>query len=236
MTDRPIGRALAISGSNLTGDAPYSVSLRLPPSQDRPGGDRVDASVPAGERGDLAVLCRQVCDRAGIRPSELEDVLIDVGPGSYTGLRVAVTFVRALAQFGGVRVWSVGSLALLAGHASVGVPDDVRRVRTLLDARRGRLHMACFGLGGNGSLEELEPSRAVARDEALAGLAVDDADELVVLSPALGEQVGDELSRRRRVHVATGLRADALFTAPLSAVVDIAELEPRYLMASYAEE
>ena len=119
---------LAVTGSNLCNDAPFSVALEL-------DGAVTSAAVPAGERGDLARLCDELCRARGLQPAQLRRVVLDVGPGSYTGLRVAVTFVRLLQQFGDIQVEGVCSLAALARLA---VQGDAGRVRTVLDARRGR--------------------------------------------------------------------------------------------------
>jgi tRNA threonylcarbamoyladenosine biosynthesis protein TsaB len=102
--------ALAISGSNVTGDAPFSCALRR-------GGEVDEVRSPAGERGDLATLVRDLCAAHGVRPDQLAELRIDIGPGSYTGLRVAVTFARFLQRFGELRVLVIDSLSLLATAA-----------------------------------------------------------------------------------------------------------------------
>ncbi|MEZ6037370.1 MAG: tRNA (adenosine(37)-N6)-threonylcarbamoyltransferase complex dimerization subunit type 1 TsaB [Planctomycetota bacterium] len=217
--------ALAVTGSNLCGDRPFSAALR------RADGAIATAHSPAGERGDLAVLCRELCRDAGVAPEQLRHVVVDVGPGSYTGLRVAVTFVRFLQRFGDCSVEAVDSLALLAHHV-VGSRGDAASVRVLLDARRGRYHAARFAVTG-GTLRELEAAAAVETDAALAAIAAED----VVVAPApLLTQLGPLLHQRSAAGVvAAGLGAEALFAAGLprrAATVD--DLEPRYLMASYA--
>ncbi|MCB9877469.1 MAG: tRNA (adenosine(37)-N6)-threonylcarbamoyltransferase complex dimerization subunit type 1 TsaB [Planctomycetes bacterium] len=216
--------ALAVTGSNLCGDRPFSAALR------RADGAITTAHSPAGERGDLAVLCRELCSAAGVAPAQVKQVVTDVGPGSYTGLRVAVTFVRFLQGFGGCSVEAVDSLALLAHHALQG--RDASSVQVMLDARRGRYHMARFAVEG-AVLRELEPAAAVETDAALARVS---AGDVVVAPAALLAQL-DALLRERAATglVAEGLGAEALFASGLprreAAAVD---LEPRYLMASYA--
>jgi tRNA threonylcarbamoyladenosine biosynthesis protein TsaB len=217
--------ALAVCGSNLTGDVPFSCALRLP--------DRVVAARSApGQRGDLAALVQQLCAHAGIAPDAIAEVRTDVGPGSYTGLRVAVTFVRVLQQFGGASVQAVDSLALLAARAARGNAATMR-VRALLDARRDRVHVQAFALA-NGTVRPAARAAAVPLAQVLAELAPGD---LVVVPEALPAPLLDALAaagaslRRERELLAAELFALGLPFAPATA----AELEPRYLMASYAE-
>lgn len=214
---------LALSGSNLTADVPFSVALRT--------AGTVHALQPAaGERGDLARLTADVCARAGLRPEQVGTIRLDVGPGSYTGLRVAVTFVRFLQHFGGVRVLAIDSLLWLAARAGV----DDGRVVALLDARRDRFHRGVFSRDGNGVLQPLLPSAALPLAEVLLELRVGDR---CVLPTALATQLEPELRARGATCLpAAGLLATELFAADLPFTrPSAAELLPRYLMASYAE-
>jgi len=217
---------LAVSGSNSTGDVPFSAALSTA------AGISVLNS-PAGERGDLVRLCQTLCDQQGLTPAQIEQVFVDVGPGSYTGLRVAVTFVRFLQAFGSIPVQAVDSLAVLAWHACGQAADGVR-VRPLLDARRGRYHTACFEYR-DGKLIETEASNATNAEQVLAALA---PGTLVVMPAGLGEQLLEPLRERKiDVQIARELSAATLFAPGLPNFVANAEdLEPRYLMATYAEE
>ena len=217
---------LAVSGSNLTGDVPFSAALVTD------AGTSVLSS-PAGERGDLVRLCSTLCEQQSITPDQIEQVRIDVGPGSYTGLRVAVTFVRFLQAFGPVAVQAVDSLAVLALHASPHAEEGMR-VRPMLDARRGRYHTARFALQ-DGQLVELEGSTATNTEQVLAMLT---PGERIVMPPALAEQLAETLQERQaQVVVARELTAAALLSERLPwFVAKCEDLEPRYLMATYAED
>ena len=195
---------LAVSGSNLTGDVPFSAALSTA------AGTFVVRS-PVGERGDLTRLCQMLCEQQGLAPEQIEEVIVDVGPGSYTGLRVAVTFVRFLQSFGSIPVQAVDSLALLAHHAC-----------------------ARFEYRG-GELVEVEAANATNTDQVLASL---EPGERVVMPAAFAEQLGEQLRERNvEVIVARDLGADALFAPGLPLFSAKAEdLEPRYLMATYAED
>ncbi len=217
---------LAITGSNLCGDAAFSAALDL-------DGEITVSSVPPGQRGDLARLCQELCASRGVRPAALQRLVVDVGPGSYTGLRVAVTFARFLQQFGPLEVEGVCSLAVLARHACLDhdVPGHLDVVRTLLDARRGRLHTAVHEVSA-ACVREREPANAAAVDEVLSRCG--DAERLVApaaFARTLREQRGLECLE------VGGMDASALLAQGLPRfAASVTDLEPRYLMASYAED
>lgn len=216
--------ALALSGSNVTGDVPFSCALAH-------GGHLVAMQSAPAVRGDLAILVQQACTAAGIGPDDLGEVRVDVGPGSYTGLRVAVTFVRFLQQFGPVPVSAIDSLALLAARAA---PSGVPTVRALLDARRQRVHVQGFRLLPN-RVESLGPAAAVPLASVLAGLRPGD---VVVVPKTLPDALATALQqagavlRAEAAIVAAEMFAPGLPFVPASS----ADLEPRYLMNSYAED
>lgn len=221
MSDGPV---LALSGSNLTGDAPFSAALRV-------GAALHAAASPPGGRGDLAGLVAGLCATAGLTPADVRTVRVDVGPGSYTGLRVALTFVRFLQRFGAVEVHAVDSLALLAARAAAAGP---RRAHAVLDARRDRVHWQAFDVGPTGVVVAA-PAAALPLAEAVARVG---AGGFVVAPAALPAAlqtafvaVGAELALHERVVAAE------MFATPLPfALAAVADLEPRYLMGSYVED
>lgn len=213
---------LSMSGANLCGDLPFSVALQC--------GERLFvAASPAGERGDLAGLVAEVTAQAGLRPDQLTGLRVDLGPGSYTGLRVAITFVRFLQRFGDLPVQACCSLALLAARARPGP-----RIRVVLDARRDRFHTACFAAVGDTPMQVLEAPAAVPLATLLSAVH---PGELCLLPHALEPVLGPALREGgATVRTERELHARELFGPglPLFAATT-AELEPRYLMASYAE-
>ena len=76
----------------------------------------------------------------GWKPAEIEHVYLSLGPGSFTGLRIAVTIARALAQAIGCRLVGVPSLDVIAENA----PAEFRVVVPVLDAKRGQVFAARY--------------------------------------------------------------------------------------------
>lgn len=226
------GPELAICGSNLGGDVPFSVAVRTA------DGRTFAQRTPPGGRVELPVLVAAACADAGLRPEDLRSLRLDLGPGSYTGLRVVVTFVRFLQHFGGVAVQALDSLALLAARARPSSSSSSAaapvRVRPLLDARRERFHTALYEVAAQGALALLEEPAALPWTDVLARVAPGD---VAVLPASLLAQRGSELGTRGAVlHPANEVLASELFAAGLPfAAATTADLEPRYLMASYAD-
>ncbi len=67
-----------------------------------------------------------------------EAVFVDVGPGSFTGIRLGVAAARALGLAWQVPVHGVPAAALLAARAFAAAPE-LQPVLVLLDAGRGQL-------------------------------------------------------------------------------------------------
>jgi tRNA threonylcarbamoyladenosine biosynthesis protein TsaB len=79
----------------------------------------------------IDALCRKCC----WTPSELRELYISMGPGSFTGLRIGVTLVKTLAFVTGAKIVPVQSVDVLAENA----PPDARELIIVLDAKRGQI-------------------------------------------------------------------------------------------------
>lgn len=76
--------------------------------------------------------------KAGTTPDEIEGIVVGIGPGSYTGLRMGLVTARVLAFSFGVPVAGVSTLAALAEGAPGAQP--------VIDARRGEVFTLEDGL------------------------------------------------------------------------------------------
>jgi len=89
---------------------------------------------------DLVLSARAACERAGWDPRRLDVVAVSIGPGSFTGVRIAVVLAKVLAWDTGARVVGVPSLRVLAENA----PAGCGRVAAVRDAKRGGLFASIF--------------------------------------------------------------------------------------------
>ncbi len=108
-------------------------------------GSLVEERVLAGQRASGLVPAAEVLlSGAGIRPAGLALVAVDVGPGSFTGTRVAVAFAKALGYASGCPLAGVSSLHARAYDAwRKGLRGPLA---VTLDARRGQVYGAAFRL------------------------------------------------------------------------------------------
>lgn len=82
------------------------------------------ASRPVSVLEDIDALLR----RGGVRPQQIEGIVVGTGPGSFTGVRMGIATARALSLALGASVAGVSTLAALAAGAQDALP--------VLDARR----------------------------------------------------------------------------------------------------
>ena len=149
---------------------------------------------PAGSRGDHAArllpLAEQALAAAGTRWDELERIVVGVGPGGFTGLRIGIATARALAQSLDLPLVGVGSLEALALGAAG--PDVTAAV---LDARRQEVFAAAWADG-----------RPVLAPAALAPSAL--AERLAALERPV-QAVGDGAVRFREELAEAGVAVPA---------------------------
>lgn len=91
---------------------------------------------------ELPQAVRRVLDASGLALNRLEAIAIDIGPGSFTGLRIGLAFVKALAFVHGTAVIAVPSLEVLAAN----VPFAPRPVCPVLDAKQKNVYAALYRL------------------------------------------------------------------------------------------
>jgi tRNA threonylcarbamoyladenosine biosynthesis protein TsaB len=91
------------------------------------------------------LLCRN-----GLKTSQLDGYAVASGPGTFTGLRIGLTAVKALAEVHRKLVVPVSSLELLAVAARNTLPSSFSgSIAALLDARRGQIFGALFHVQGS---------------------------------------------------------------------------------------
>jgi tRNA threonylcarbamoyladenosine biosynthesis protein TsaB len=102
---------------------------------------------------ELPQAVTRVLAAAGLTLPQIEALAIDLGPGSFTGLRIGLAFVKALAFATRRPVIGVPSLDVLAA----GVPYAAGAICPILDARQRKLYAARYRAGEPGPVREVEP-------------------------------------------------------------------------------
>lgn len=115
-----------------------------------------------------------LCADHGATPGEIGAVFVSIGPGSFTGLRVAVTVARMLALESDVRIVAVPTLDVLAQNALRADPRP-SRVLPMIDAMRKRVFACAYELRGNRyaateEAVEVDPAGRLRRADAGTGV------------------------------------------------------------------
>lgn len=106
-------------------------------------------------------LCREL----GWRPVDIGVVAVSAGPGSFTGVRIGVTFAKSLALAAGAKVVAVASPDVLAENA----PGSAEHVGIVQDAKRGEVFASGYRREPDGRLVKTFPDRVCTPAELLAG-------------------------------------------------------------------
>ena len=77
-----------------------------------------------------------------ITTDNLDEVIVGVGPGSYTGVRMAVTVAKMLATFKNIKLYKISTLKLMASGYKC-------KVLALIDARRNNSFATIIDIENN---------------------------------------------------------------------------------------
>jgi tRNA threonylcarbamoyladenosine biosynthesis protein TsaB len=114
----------------------------------------------------LAPAIQTLLSESGWSPQSVDLVVVAVGPGSFTGLRIGVTTAKAFAYAADAEILGVNTLEVLAVQAAV---KDAS-LWAILDAQRQELFAAKFLIGKNGDRRIERETSIIARESWLAEL------------------------------------------------------------------
>jgi tRNA threonylcarbamoyladenosine biosynthesis protein TsaB len=132
-------------------------------------------------------------DQVGWLPQDLDAVVVDIGPGLYTGIRVGIATAQGLAASLGVPVVAALSLDAIAHQATTGH----RHIWAVVDVRRGELAVASYQPVPGGVIKD-GPPELLSPDHLRARLESDPTEVLIVGdAPAIPGEVLRGLHRVR---------------------------------------
>lgn len=104
---------------------------------------------PRGHADMVLPMVQEVMAEAGVSFTELDAIAFGRGPGSFTGVRIAIGVAQGLAFATGLPLLPISNLAAIAqqGGARVQVGE---RLLVCMDARMGEVYSGLFELGGDG--------------------------------------------------------------------------------------
>jgi len=137
---------------------------------------------------------------------ELDEVIVGVGPGSYTGVRIGVTVAKMIGYLNKIKVSTVSSLALIASSSSK------EYIVPYVDERRGNAFLAYFKQT-NGQIERIEED-CLENIEVFLKTKTNDYDFIYEGVPNISKILDTNL---------------------VTSINDIHELQPNYLRITEAE-
>jgi len=182
---------------------------------------------------ELPSAVEEVLDAAGTRFSEVSAIAVAIGPGSFTGLRVGLSYSKGLASAAKIKIVGVSSLDALALCAGTQLSEGAS-IYPVIDARRGEVYTGLYRFV-TVALQKVSGDLVVP----LGQLAAELADDAVLVGYSIAQQVCSLAPTERRCAVLiddTRLSLRGSFVAAIGAAkvawdeADvIATLEPLYL-------
>jgi len=188
-----------------------------------------------------AVLLRSIDHILAVRGATARDIeafAVAAGPGSFTGIRIGLSTVKALAFASNKPAAAVSSLRALSLKAAA---DEGAWIAPMLDARKGEIYAALFEASAEDAAAAV-PEDAWIPGDFLSRIPDQGAvtfigDGLDVCREDVHSRLGNRacfLTRTPFIAHEVGLLAARIFARNAGAVLD--ELEPLYYRRSQAEE
>ncbi len=127
-----MSRVLAIETSGRVGSIALGERGEIVAQEDFPHGLKHAAEI-------IPIIDR-LCRSKNWGPTDLEQLYVSAGPGSFTGLRIGITLAKTLAFATGVKLVAVPTVRALAENA----PAEVNQLVIVLDAKRNQIFTARF--------------------------------------------------------------------------------------------
>ncbi len=107
-----------------------------------------EALMARGHAEALMPMAAEVLAEAGLAPRDLDLIAATVGPGSFTGVRIAIAAARGLKLATGAKLYGTDSLTVMARAAPEKRLSLASPFAVAVDARRGMLYLGLYGPDG----------------------------------------------------------------------------------------
>jgi tRNA A37 threonylcarbamoyladenosine modification protein TsaB len=142
---------LGIEMSNPGANTPGAIPAHAVALWDERGTLLGSSALPDTSRGSDAVMdaIATLAQSCGVAPVSIGRIIVSIGPGGYTALRIATTSAKVLADTLGAELIAVPS----ARVASVSIEESHRPALIALASKKNKCHASL--LASDGSIEEL---------------------------------------------------------------------------------
>jgi tRNA threonylcarbamoyl adenosine modification protein YeaZ len=121
-----------------------------------------EALMARGHAEALMPMVAEVMRESGLGFAELDLIAATVGPGSFTGVRIAIAAARGLALVTHAGLFGTDSLSVMAHSVLASGAAGAAPFAVAVDARRGMLYLGLYDEGAR----TLEGPRLIAPDQA----------------------------------------------------------------------
>lgn len=200
------------------------------------------------QHGEIALpVIQTTMKELSLTPKDISKIVVGVGPGSYTGLRIGVTIAKTWAESLNIPVEAISSLALMLPNAFLE-PETL--YIPMMDARRQTIYTSLFGSSEN-KYQRITSDQHLAWAE-LKALILDYLDQNLMINKVcfIGDPVTEEYQKELQSEISLEVVAnstqsskphaerafDRAFEQLLSEVSDVSTLIPNYAHLTLAEQ
>jgi tRNA threonylcarbamoyladenosine biosynthesis protein TsaB len=137
---RPKPLILAIETSGRTGSIAIALGEQML--------SEANFSGPMRHSAEIFPAVHKLLVRFSRKPKEIEHIYISVGPGSFTGLRIAVALAKTMHLANAAKIIAVDTLDVIAANATDYIKEekvkDLNKIATILDAKRSQFFIAAY--------------------------------------------------------------------------------------------
>jgi tRNA threonylcarbamoyladenosine biosynthesis protein TsaB len=125
------------------------------------GGRIMAETAFTGEMRHSAEIFPAICSllkSLGRSPKQIEHIYLSVGPGSFTGLRIAVSIAKIMHLANSTKIVAVDTLDVIAANTDDYTKQekaDIGQIAVILDAKRGQFYIAGYKFTKEGILKKI---------------------------------------------------------------------------------
>lgn len=169
---------------------------------------------------------------SGIKKIEIDKIVVSIGPGSFTGIRIGIAIAKGLALALNKKITGVNELEILANNYS-----GDKKIVSLIDARKERVFHGVYKKN-DGHIREVQKNSVGELQELLNSLEKNEqfvfiGDGAIIYKDLIKNQL-----KERAIFIEQSLnypRASLMIELALEKEDNIFSLEPHYISKSQAE-
>lgn len=130
---------IAVETSGRTGSVAMAIGRKLL--------GQATLSAPMKHSAEIFPAITTLLNAESRKSEQIEQIYISLGPGSFTGLRIAVTLAKIMSFACNTKIVAVDTLDIIAANASDYMKEkdtSLEKIAVILDAKRGQFFIAVY--------------------------------------------------------------------------------------------